>query len=199
MLPASFETPAALVLLAGGIVSCFAGYRFFRIVLGILGFYLGAAMASGAVGSEHTAWMIAAAIGGGVIGALVLLLAYFVGVALLGAGLGAGIAAVVWAQFGSEPGPVVMIVFAIAGALAALVLQRLVIIGATAAIGSWIITIAGASLVLQGSASRAATSGVWIPYPMNPAPGNYWIYVVWLALAVAGVVVQLSFTAKGRK
>jgi hypothetical protein len=199
MLPASFQTPAAVVLLAGGIISCFAGYRFFRVVLGILGFYLGAAMASGAVGSEHTAWMIAAAIGGGLIGALVLLFAYFVGVALLGAGIGAGIAALIWAQFGSEPGAVVTIVFAIAGALAALALQRLVIVGATAVIGSWIITIAAASLVLDRAASRAATNGVWIPYPMNPAPGNHWIYVVWLALAVAGIFVQLSFTAKGRK
>src|SRR5215471_7868576 len=199
MLPASFQTPAALVLLAGGGISCFAGYRFFRIVLGILGFYLGAAMASAAVGSEHTAWMIAAAIGGGIVGSLVLLIAYFAGVALLGAGFGVAIAAVIWAQFGSEPGPVVMIVFAIAGALGALALQRLVIIGATAAIGSWIITIAGASLALGGAASRAANNGVWIPYPMNPAPGNYWIYIVWLALAAAGVFVQLSFTAKGRK
>jgi len=181
MLPASFQTPAAVVLLAGGIISCFAGYRFFRVVLGILGFYLGAA------------------IGGGLIGALVLLFAYFVGVALLGAGIGAGIAALIWAQFGSEPGAVVTIVFAIAGALAALALQRLVIVGATAVIGSWIITIAAASLVLDRAASRAATNGVWIPYPMNPAPGNHWIYVVWLALAVAGIFVQLSFTAKGRK
>ena len=31
MLPASFQTPAAIVLLAGGLISCFAGYRVFRM------------------------------------------------------------------------------------------------------------------------------------------------------------------------
>jgi len=199
MLPASFETPAALILLAGGVISCFAGYRFFRIVLGILGFYFGALIASGAVGTEHTAWMIGAAIVGGLIGSLVLLIAYFVGVALLGAGLGAGVAAVIWAQFGSEPGAVVMILFAIAGALAALALQRYVIIGATAVIGAWIITVAGAALLLDSAASHATHTGVWIPYPMNPAPGNYWVFVAWLVLGLAGIVVQLGITAKGKK
>ena len=196
MLPASFQTPAALVLLAGGIISCFAGYRFFRIVLGILGFYFGAFIASGAVGSEHTAWMIVAAIAGGIVGSLILLVAYFVGVALLGAGFGAAIAALIWAQFGSEPGAIVMIVFAIAGALAALALQRLVIICATGTIGAWIITVAGAALLLEGGASRAAHTGVWIPYPTNPVPGNYWILVVWLALSVAGIVTQLTIGSK---
>ena len=72
MLPASFQTPAALILIAGGLISCFAGYRVFRIVLGIYGFILGALFASGIAGPENTGWMIAAALAGGVIGALIL-------------------------------------------------------------------------------------------------------------------------------
>ena len=48
MLPASFQLPAAIVLLVGGVISCFAGYRVFRIVLGIYGFILGALLTSGA-------------------------------------------------------------------------------------------------------------------------------------------------------
>ena len=36
MLPATFQTPAALVLLCGGLLACFAGYRVFRVVLGDL-------------------------------------------------------------------------------------------------------------------------------------------------------------------
>ena len=42
MLPASYQLPAAAMLLAGGVVSCFFGYRLFRIVLAIFGFMLGA-------------------------------------------------------------------------------------------------------------------------------------------------------------
>src|SRR5215813_8432131 len=104
MLPASFQTPAALFLLIGGVIACFAGYRVFRVVLGIYGFILGALFASGAMGTEHTIWMIGAALAGGLAGALILIAAYFVGVALLGAGIGALAAGVLWASFGSEPG-----------------------------------------------------------------------------------------------
>src|SRR5918912_1534587 len=128
MLPASFQAPAALVLLAGGIVSCFAGYRVFRIVLGIYGFIIGALIASSAVGTEHTLWTLLAALAGGVVGALILIAAYFVGVALLGAGIGALTASLIWAALGREPHAFVVILFAVAGALAALVLQRYVII-----------------------------------------------------------------------
>jgi hypothetical protein len=55
------------------------------------------------MGTEHTMWMIVAALAGGVAGALILIAAYFVGVALLGAGIGALTASLIWASFGSEP------------------------------------------------------------------------------------------------
>ena len=42
MLPAAYGFPAAVVLIIGGAIACFAGYRFFRIVLAIYGFILGA-------------------------------------------------------------------------------------------------------------------------------------------------------------
>jgi hypothetical protein len=45
----------------------------------------------------------------------------------------------------------------------------------------------------------AARNNVWLAYPMNPAPGNYWIMLAWIALGVTGVIVQLAITAKGRK
>jgi Domain of unknown function (DUF4203) len=196
MLPASFQTPAALVLLAGGIISCFAGYRVFRIVLGIYGFIIGALIASSAMGTEHTAWMIVGALVGGVVGALILIAAYFVGVALLGAGVGALAASLIWASLGREPGAIVVIVFAIVGALAALALQRYVIIAATAFGGAWTIIVGG--LALEGhrvAIDAAARNNAWLAYPMNPAPGNYWILLLWIALGVTGVIVQLGITA----
>ena len=89
MLPASFQTPAAIILLLGGLLSCFAGYRVFRVVLGFFGFVLGALLASSLMGTEQTMYMIVAALVGGIIGSLILVGAYFVGVALIGAGVGA--------------------------------------------------------------------------------------------------------------
>ena len=200
MLPASFQLPAAVILLVGGVISCFAGYRVFRIVLGIYGFIIGARLASGAAGTEHTAWMIGAALAGGIVGALILIAAYFVGVALLGAGIGALATSLIWASLGREPSAAVVILFSIAGALAALALQRYVILGATAFGGAW--TIVVGAIALSGnrlSLDAAARHSVWLAYPMNPAPGQHWILFVWLALGVAGVCVQLAITAKGKK
>ena len=125
MLPASFQTPAAIVLLAGGLISCFAGYRVFRIVLGIYGFILGALVASSAMGTEHTVWMIVAALSGGIVG----------GLALRGNHL---------------------------------------------------------------AVDAAAHNNVWLAYPMDPAPGQHWVLVTWLALGVIGAGVQLGITAHGK-
>jgi uncharacterized protein DUF4203 len=200
MLPASFQTPAALVLVAGGILACFAGYRFFRIVLGIFGFILGALVTSSAMGTEHTTWMIAGALAGGVVGSLILIAAYFVGVALLGAAIGALAASLIWASLGREPGALVVIVFSIAGALGALALQRYVIIAATAFLGAW--TIVVGALALMGrhvTLEGAARNNVWLAYPMNPAPGHYWILFAWIVLGALGVVVQLMLPGGGSK
>jgi hypothetical protein len=50
MFPVTLQIPVAVLLLLGGLVACFAGYRLFRIVLGIYGFILGALLASTMVG-----------------------------------------------------------------------------------------------------------------------------------------------------
>jgi len=199
MLPASFQTPAAIVLLIGGLISCFAGYRVFRIVLGIYGFILGALLASSAMGTEHTAWMIVAALAGGIVGALILIAAYFVGVALVGAGIGALAASLIWASLGREPHAIIVILFAVAGALGALALQRYVIIGATAFGGAWTTIVGGLALAGNRAAVDVAThNNVWLAYPMDPAPGQRWVLAAWLGLGLVGAVVQLGVTAKGR-
>jgi hypothetical protein len=199
MLPASFQTPAAIVLLIGGLISCFAGYRVFRIVLGIYGFILGALLASSAMGTEQTAWMIVAALAGGIVGALILIAAYFVGVALVGAGIGALAASLIWASLGREPHAIVVILFAVAGALGALALQRYVIIGATAFGGAWTTIVGGLALAGNRAAVDVAThNNVWLAYPMDPAPGQRWVLAAWLGLGLVGAVVQLGVTAKGR-
>jgi len=196
MLPASFQVPAAIVLLAGGAIACFAGYRVFRLVLGIYGFILGALFASAAVGTEHTLWMMGAALAGGLIGALILIAAYFVGVALVGAGVGALAASLVWSLIGHEPGAIVVIIFAVAGALAALALQRYVIIGATAFGGAWTMIVGWFAFTGHRAADAAVRNNVWLAYPMNPAPGDRWVVLAWIVLGLVGAAVQLGFTAK---
>ena len=200
MLPAAFQTPAAIILVVGGLLSCFAGYRVFRVVLGFFGFVLGALLTSSVMATDQTMWMIVGAVVGGIVGALILVAAYFVGVALIGAGVGALAVNLIWATLGREPHILIVILFAIAGALAALALQRYVIITATGFGGAWT-TIVGA-LALMGdklAVEAAARNNVWLAYPMNPAPGQRWVIVAWLVLGLVGVIVQLGITAKGKK
>jgi len=200
VLPASFQTPAAIILVLGGLLSCFAGYRVFRVVLGIYGFILGALLASSLMGTDQRLWMVLAAIGGGLIGALVLVAAYFIGVALIGGAFGALAANVIWASFDSEPHAFIVILLSVAGALGALALQRYVIIVSTAFGGAWTTIVGAMALAGERSAVNATVrDDVWLAYPMSPAPGQQWVLIVWLALGIAGVVAQLTLTAKDQK
>lgn len=197
MLPSAYQAPAAIVLLVGGLLACFAGYRLFKVVLGIYGFILGALIASSAMGADQGGWMVVAAVAGGAIGALVLILAYFIGVALVGAGAGALLLHFAFAAFGREPHVLLVILAAIAGGAVAMALQKYVIVLTTAFGGAWTVIVGGLALAGDRVATRAAeNNNVWIAYPFNPAPGERWVIAVWLVLAIAGVITQLRVTAK---
>jgi hypothetical protein len=199
MLPATFELPAAIVLILGGAVACFAGYRLFRVVLAIYGFILGAALASSVMGISNHAGMIVAAVVGGVIGALLFTFAYYVCVALIGAGMGTLLLHVVWDYMKhTEPTTAAVIVASVAGAIIAMMLQRYVIIVSTAFSGAWTMIVGGLALAGNRAAERAAAGGnVWILYPFTPAPGQRWVTVAWFVLGVMGLAVQTGVT--GRK
>jgi hypothetical protein len=196
MLPASLQTPAAAILVIGGLLACFAGYSIFRVVLGIYGFILGALLATSIVGTEQTMWTILAALGGGIAGALILIAAYFIGVALIGAGLGAMTANLIWAGIGGEPHVAVVIGLAIVGALAALALQRYVIIVATAFGGAQTVVVGVAALMGNRAAADAASQVVYSVYPLNPVPGTAVDLAAALVLGAIGVLVQLFVTAR---
>ena len=201
MLPAAYQTPAALVLLMGGIVGCFFGYRLFRVVLAISGFILGALLASSIFGMSDTGPMIIAAVVGGLVGAGILFAAYFLGVALIGAALGAVVANVVMAAGDRDPHFLVVVFFSVAGAAAAMYLQRYFIIVGTSFGGAWTMIVGLMALVGDQTAIAAAASGdVWVAYPLNPAPGQRWVPIAWLVLGGVGAAVQLWVTGgeKGR-
>ncbi len=200
MLPSAYQVPAAILLLAGGLLACFAGYRLFRIVLAIYGFILGALIASSAMGADQTTWMVVAAVIGGILGAAALILAYFIGVALVGAGAGALLLHIIFLSFGREPHLLLVIVAAIAGAAAAMALQKYVIVISTAFGGAWTVLVGALALAGDRVAARAAEKGnVWIAYPLNPAPGHWWVLAAWLVLSLAGLVVQLRVTARTKR
>jgi hypothetical protein len=201
MLPHSYELPAAILLVLGGALSCFAGYRLFKIVLGIYGFVLGAMLASSTMGVTNSTGMIVASLVGGVCGALLLMFAYFIGIALVGAGLGALVAHVGWSSIGrtGDPPALAVVVLSIVGSVGAMFLQRYVIVVATAFGGAWTVIVGGLAIAGDRGATRAATAGdVWILYPTSPAPGQRWVPVAWIALGLIGTAVQLITTGRKR-
>jgi hypothetical protein len=200
MLPHSYALPAAILLFLSGMVACFAGYRLFRLVLAIYGFILGAMLGSSLMAPSNTIGMIAAALLGGIAGALIMTFAYFVGIALVGAGMGALAAHLFWTSWRSiDPPAPAVILLSVAGAVGAMLLQRYVIIFSTAFSGAWTMIVGGLAFAGDTTAARAAATGnVWILYPFTPLPAHRWLPYAWAALGIAGVAVQMGITA-GKK
>jgi hypothetical protein len=198
VIPQSYQ-PLMLVLMAAtGLIAWAAGYRLFRLVLTLNGFIFGAWVASSMFGASDRMLLIFAALGGGAVGALIMFFGYFVGVALVGAGIGALGVHMLWTRLGSDPRPVVVILAAVAGAATAMALQRYVIIIATAFAGAWMMLLSGLPLIDRGQ-KLAGTPEVWVLYPLDPSPGRRWVLLAWAILGLVGALVQLRFTARSQK
>ena len=196
MLPATFHVPAAVLFLVGGLLSCFLGQRTFRIVLGLYGFVLGVLVAGSILGPADSGRDYLMLLAGGFGGALALVLAYFIGVALLGAVFAALAVHAITAQLGTEPAAMLVIACTVAGALIALAMQRYVIVICTAFGGAWLLVMGALGLW-----HREAVTGLggaaqgWLSYPLKPAPGESWVLIVWLILALAGLFSQFRLAS----
>jgi hypothetical protein len=198
MLPAAYAMPAALILALGGLIACFAGYRLFRFVLGIFGFILGAFITTSTMGASSVWALIVAAAVGGLVGAVLMVAAYFIGVGLVGAGLAALALNLVWRAIGGEPPTLVLVVCCVLGALGALSVVRLVAIGGTSIAGSWTAIVGALALMGDPTALRAASArDVWVFYPLDPLPDRWWVTAGWVVLACVGMLVQFKTTGKG--
>jgi len=204
MVPTAYQIPAALLLLAGGTVACFFGYRFFRAVLGIYGFVFGALITTSLMGPADPLPLAIGALVGGIAGALLLNLAYFAGVALVGAAVGVLVLHLLWPLLATgDPHVVAVVVFAALGAVGAIWVQKAVIVLGTAFGGAWTLLVGAFGLLERGGAvgkaAEQAAGGVWVVYPLDPAPGREWIFWVWLALGAAGAVVQFRSAPRVKK
>lgn len=203
MLPRPYELPGALLLVLGGALACFAGHRLFRLVLGVYGFVFGALLASSVMGLTNTFGMVVAAGLGGVAGALVLVFSWFVGVAIVGAGLGAFLTHLAWSQVSaSDPPPLAVIAVAVLGAALAMVFQRIVIVIGTAFGGAWTVVVGIVNIVALRSGVSPGSDAVWILYPLTPVGGRMWVPIAWIGLGLAGTLVQLigkGTSGKGRR
>ena len=195
MIPAQYTTLTAVIFAVGGLLTCFAGYRLFRFVLGLYGFLAGAILASNMYGAGNTWTLIMAVLVGGIVGAVVMVVAYFVAVGLVGAALAATLLNLGWRFVGGEPPTIVVIVVCVIGAVVALKAVRYVVVCGTAIAGSWTFFIgATASLGNPKALIAASAPDIWVVYPIELIPANMMVVLGWIALAVAGMAVQFKTT-----
>ena len=123
------------------------------------------------------------------------------GIALIGAGMGALTAHLIWTTWRAvDPPAPAVILLSVAGAVGAMLLQRYVIIFSTAFSGAWTMIVGGLALSGDPTAARAAATGnVWILYPFAPMAAHRWVPFAWAALGIVGAAVQMGITAGKKK
>lgn len=187
---------ATLVALLFGVFVCFAGYRFFLVLLPVwgffFGFFLGAQAVQALLGDAFfgtvTSWVVGFVVA--VLFAVLSYLFYVIGVALIGGALGYGLAVGILTFIGLPMGFLVWIIGIAAGVVLAVVtlrfnLAKYVIIFATG-VGGAALSIGTLLLGVEGMALAEAAEN-----PIQTMLDGSWFWtLIFLALAVAGIVVQ---------
>jgi hypothetical protein len=181
----------ALVAIGMGILNCFWGYRILKTILGIGGFCAGAAAgwtAAAGWGQFTVGIALLCALAGGLIGALLCIWLYFVGIFLLGAGFGAALATVVLNAAGSQPQLVIVIIAAVVLGFVAVAVQKFMIILSTAFGGAYLLVAGILHFVVGGPNAMPV---LFERFQMGSGGAlSYLPLACWLVLGVVGVAVQ---------
>lgn len=189
----------ALLAVLLGLAFCFAGYRFFLVMLPIWGFFggfwIGAYAISLILGSGFLATTTGLVVGFvvGIIGAVLSYLFYTVGVLIIAGAFGAALGSGIMSALGFDPGLITTIVAIISGLVAAgltlvLNIQKYVIITISAMAGALLVILSGMLLFGQVTVADLQSGGNFV----QPIFQGSWFWgLVWLALAIAGVVLQI--------
>lgn len=179
-----------LIVLAAGLLVTFRGYSTFRAMLGLTGFVIGAhALASHPnLLPASPPWLAPTlVVASGLVAAALVVFAWKFGVPLLGAAalVLVGHAATIALPLDPVTRLVGLALVALAGALLARFLERVLLSIATAFYGAFIVA----------SALAAQPGDRWW-LPMAPAGRQLflepWFFGLWIALAVGGSIVQLK-------
>jgi uncharacterized protein DUF4203 len=175
--------------IAIGTLYCFLGYRTLRCVLALTGFLL-----AGGVAAALAAWIShgqvvaigIAAVLGGICGAFALALLYKTGVFLVG--LLATLLVGVSLTAGATPVwmPWAVLGAGVLGGLVAVLMERLIMTLATAAIGAWMVVMGVGFFVLGPKVlDQAGRSG-------GPSQETWILIGCWAILAAAGALAQFA-------
>jgi hypothetical protein len=193
----------ALASIGLGALYCFFGYRVFKVVLGILGFISGALLAvwmAFDVFGRGQAVLILAGLLGGIIGAVLMVALYFVGIFLLGAWLGSLLGVLLTGGGENPVATVIIVTLAVMGGIVAVFFQKLMIIISTSLGGSW-------SIVSGVSHFVGAGFGPIRSFQYHPnlrvlrsmGVQGYIMLLCWVLLGVTGIIAQYRATKDQRE
>ena len=184
------------IAVAIGTLYCFLGYRTLRFVLGLTGFLMAggvaATLANWISQGNQLATLIALLIGG-LCGAFALFFLYRTGVFFLGL---MGTALISHNVLASQPDtwiPLVVLGLAVAGGLFALLIERPVILLATAALGAWMV-VSGVAYFIVGSSGLDELTKL-----LESEDHRTIVVASWAVLAIAGALSQMATTKRKRK
>lgn len=181
----------SIAALVWGLLDCFFGYRVFKITLGLLGALAGAIlgqMAARAAGLGNGA-ELAALIVGALAGAGLAFLLYLVGVFLAGFGFGAVLALLLLSHFDRMVALLGAVVVGVVGGVAAVKLQRVVIILATALTGAFRAVLAGMYFTHQLDWPYYFRTPKDLPALIDT---HGWVLPAVLVLAAVGAIAQFE-------
>jgi multiple sugar transport system permease protein len=182
-----------------GLASCFFGYRLLRVVLGVQGFLLGAALGgslAGLWGVGDSAAILLVLVGAAV-GAAALALFYSVAVFTAGAAVAALLGLVVGSALSLDTNSVTIVLLSLAflGGILALAIEKSALVIATAVIGAWSAVYGLLSLVLPREGGLGLLPDV--RYFQEWRTESIVALALWLVLAAGGSAVQFLVTARG--
>jgi len=192
-----------LIALLVGIAFCFAGYRFFRILVAIWGFITGFLLTEQALSfspGSHALTSLAVLIATIIVGLILAALAYYLYVAAVvilaasvGFWVGTGIMTALGFAAHSTIAVIVGVILAVILAILTLTLNltKILIIISTALGGAGVLV--GGILLLIGKISLDAISAGVVGAIIQRS--LVWS-LVWLVLAISGIIVQMSSTQK---
>ena len=188
----------AVTLIASGMITCFYGYRLFKIVLAITGFVTGGALAwtvLTAAGYGQTA-TIAGTFLVSLVGGIAMVSLFFAGVFLFGCSMGLLMAVLLLSTIGSELNVVVVSIFALVNGLVTLWFRKVLVVASTALTGAW--------SVLSGIAyfvGNLDLVGALAKPELLQTQGDlyYAVVALWLLLGVSGITIQMRSQRKRKK
>lgn len=180
-----------MAAIAWGLLDCFFGYRIFKVTIAVLGGLIGGLLlhaGAQAAGLDGNAQLIGLALGA-LLGAGLAFLLYLAAVFLAGFGLGATATLLLMAHFDHSVALLASLVVGLIGGYAAVKLQKVVLILATAVLGAFRALLALAYFTSQID---------WIYYYRQPQhlpaliDSNAWLLPAVLVLAALGAVAQFD-------